>query len=176
MLAAQTSTQLHAQFRVMGHHTSAEQDEFCRNQMQEIAIQAVETTDAQRQLYFQEAGEEPRRNEDGSGSLVNYLESRSQNQSLESSAIESERHRLPNQEPFLSRDAPRREYSRQQQVIEVQMTLTKHLDDASEPSQEEIRTPSEETVTLRREIDESGKFSKSMVDWTASEQFEEIRE
>ena len=26
---------------------------------------------------FQEAGEEPRRNEDGSGSLVNYLESRS---------------------------------------------------------------------------------------------------
>ena len=85
MLAAQTSTQLHAQFRVMGHHTSAEQDEFYRNQMQEIAIQAVETTDAQRQLYFQEAGEEPRRNEDGSGSLVNYLESRSQNQSLESS-------------------------------------------------------------------------------------------
>ena len=85
MLAAQTSTQLHSQFRVMGHHTSAEQDEFYRNQMQEIAIQAVETTDAQRQLYCQEAGEEPRRNEDGSGSLVNYLESRSQNQSLESS-------------------------------------------------------------------------------------------
>ena len=85
MLAARTSTQLHAQFRVMGHHTAAEQDEFYRNQMQEIAIQAVETTDAQRQLYFQEAGEEPRRNEDGSGSLVNYLESRSQNQSLESS-------------------------------------------------------------------------------------------
>ena len=53
MLAARTSTQLHAQFRVMGHHTSAEQDEFHRNQMQEIAIQAVETTDAQRQLYFQ---------------------------------------------------------------------------------------------------------------------------
>ena len=69
----------------MGHHTSAEQDEFYRNQMQEIAIQAVETTDAQRQLYFQEAGEEHIRNEDGSGSLVNYLESRSQNQSLESS-------------------------------------------------------------------------------------------
>ena len=87
MLAAQTSTQFHAhaQFRVMGHHISAEQDEFYRNQMQEIAIQAVETTDAQRQLYFQEAGEEPRRNEDGSGSLVNYLESRSQNRSLESS-------------------------------------------------------------------------------------------
>ena len=34
---------------------------------------------------FREAGEEPRRNEDGSGSLVNYLEGRSQNQSLESS-------------------------------------------------------------------------------------------
>ena len=48
-------------------------------------FQAVETTDAQRRLYFQEAGEELRRNEDGSGSLVNYLESRSQNQSLESS-------------------------------------------------------------------------------------------
>ena len=85
MLAAQTSTQLHAQFRVMEHHTSTNQDGFYRNQMQEIAIQAVETTDAQRQLYFQEAGEEPRKNEDGSGSLVNYLESRSQNQSLESS-------------------------------------------------------------------------------------------
>ena len=41
-------------------------------------------------------------------------------------AIESERHRLPNQEPFLSRDAPRREYSHQQQVIEVQM----HVDEA----------------------------------------------
>ena len=53
-----------------------EQDEFCRNQMQEIAIQAVETTDAERQLYFQEAGEESRRNEDGSGSLINYFESR----------------------------------------------------------------------------------------------------
>ena len=50
MLAAQTSTQLHAQFRVM-ELTSAEQDEFCRNQMQEIAIQAVETTDAERQLF-----------------------------------------------------------------------------------------------------------------------------
>ena len=83
MLAAQTSTQLHAQFRVMEHHTSTNQDEFCRNQMQEFAIHAEETIDAQRQLYFQEAGEEPRRNEDGSGSLVNYLESRSQNQSLE---------------------------------------------------------------------------------------------
>ena len=85
MLAAQTSAQLHAQFHVIEHHTSTNQDEFCRNQMQEIAIQAVETTEAQRQLYFQEAGEEPRRNEDGSGSLVNYLESRSKNQSLESS-------------------------------------------------------------------------------------------
>ena len=51
MLPAQTSTQLHAQFRVMEHLTSAEQDEFCRNQMQEIAIQAVETTDAERQLF-----------------------------------------------------------------------------------------------------------------------------
>ena len=52
----------------------------------------------------------------------------------------------------------------------------KDLDEASEQSQEEIKTPSEETVTLRREIDESGKFSKSMVDWTASEQCVEIRE
>ena len=58
----------------MGHHTSAEQDEFYRNQMQEIAIQAVETTDAQRQLYFQEAGEEPRRSEDGSGSREPFAE------------------------------------------------------------------------------------------------------
>ena len=85
MLAAQTSTQLHAQSRVMEHHTSTEQDEFYRNQMQEFAIQAEETIDAQRQLYFQEAGEELPRNEDGPGSLVNHLESRSQNQSLESS-------------------------------------------------------------------------------------------
>ena len=41
-------------------------------------------------------------------------------------AIESERRRLPNQEPFLSHEAPRREYSHQQQVIEVQM----HVDEA----------------------------------------------
>ena len=41
-------------------------------------------------------------------------------------AIESERRRLPNQEPFLSHEAPRRGYSHQQQVIEVQ----KHVDEA----------------------------------------------
>ena len=124
--------------------------------MQEFAIQAEETIDAQRQLYFQEAREEPRRNEDGSGSLVNNFESRLQNQSLEASICDH---------------APTREYPHQH-VIEMQ----KHVDEASEQSQEDIKTPSEETITLRQEIDESGKFSKSMVDWTASEQIQEIRE
>ena len=37
------------------------------------------------------------------------------------------------------------------------------------------KTLSEETITLRREIDKSGKVSKSMVDWTTSEH-EGVRE
>ena len=40
-------------------------------------------------------------------------------------AIESERHRLPNQESFLSHGAPRREYPHPQPVIEMQ----KHVDE-----------------------------------------------
>ena len=51
MLKQQYSTQLNAEFRVMERDTSAENDEFCRVQMQEFAIQAEEAIDVQRQLY-----------------------------------------------------------------------------------------------------------------------------
>ena len=126
MLAAQTSTQLNTQFRVMEHITSAEKDEFHRNQMQEFAIQAEETIDAQRQLYFQEAGQnsEEMKTRQYLGQLPRAV-FRIRVWSLRL-AIESERHRLPNQESFLSHEVLRLEYPHQQQVIEMQ----KHVDEA----------------------------------------------
>ena len=39
-----------------------------------------------------------------------------------------------------------------------------------------LKTLWEETTAVRRETDESGKFLKSTVGWTTSEQFEEIRQ
>ena len=75
---------------------------------------------------------------------------------------------MQGQELFLSLEARRREYQHQQKVIEMQKHLTV---EASKQSQEGIMTRSEETITLRREIDESGKFSESMVDWTTSEPY-----
>ena len=51
--AAQTSTQMNAEFRRM-----AEKNEFNRIQRQEFAIQTEEANDGQRQIYAQEAGEE----------------------------------------------------------------------------------------------------------------------
>ena len=53
--------------------------------------------------------------------------------------------------------------------------MQKQLDEDSKHRQEEIKFLSEATTTLRREIDETGMLSKSMVDWTTSEQNEEIR-
>ena len=50
----------------------------------------------------------------------------------------------------------------------------KQHDEASQQSQEKYL--SEETAMLRREIDDSGMFLKSMVVWTTSEQFDDIRE
>ena len=58
------------------------------------------------------------------------------------------------------------------EVIEMQ----KQLEEASEQSQQEIKSLLEETTMLRRGIDESGKFPKSMSDWKSSEQYEDIRE
>ena len=52
----------------------------------------------------------------------------------------------------------------------------KQRDEASKQSQEETKSLSEETAMLRREIDESSMFPKSMVEWRTSEQSEEIRE
>ena len=70
---------------------------------------------------------------------VNYFESQLQNQSLESAtlnsvyeAIECGRHRLQNQQSFLSHEARRGQH---QQLVEMQ----KHLDEASETSQEKIQ-------------------------------------
>ena len=146
--------------------------------MQEFAINLEETIDAKRQLYVQEAGDEVRRCENASGTMVNHLESQLQTQSVEPrtqntfhEAVESERHRLQNQEPFLSDEARRREYLHQQEEIDMQ----KQFDQASKQRQGKFKNRSEETVTLRREIDKSGKFSESMLDWTASEQLEEVR-
>ena len=51
-------------------------------------------------------------------------------------------------------------YQPQQKVIEMQ----RHLGDASLKCHEEIMILSGETTTLRTEMDESGKCSKSMVD------------
>ena len=162
----------------MGHETSPEKDEPNRIQMQEFAIQAVETIDAQRQLYIQEAGEEIRTHEGASSTLVKDLESRLQNQffvvfKLKISvyeAIEHERYRLQNQESSLSHEARKQEYQHQQKVTGMQT----HHDEASQQSHEEIKTPLEETVALRKETDGHGKFSESMVDWTASEQSGEV--
>ena len=63
---AQISTQLNAEFRMLEYDTSFEKDELNWIPMQEFAIQAEETVDAQRQLYIQEAGEEISTNEDAS--------------------------------------------------------------------------------------------------------------
>ena len=43
---------------MLEYDTSAEKDQLNWIHMQEFAIQAEETVDAQRQLYIQEAGEE----------------------------------------------------------------------------------------------------------------------
>ena len=68
----------------MEHDTSAEKDELYRIQVQQFVMQAEQAIDAQRKLYIQEASEEIRRNEDASGTLVNYFESRLQIHFLES--------------------------------------------------------------------------------------------
>ena len=57
-------------------------------------------------------------------------------------------------------------------MIEVQ----KDLDEAAKQRPENSEAPAEETVTSRRQIDESGKFSKSTMHWTTSELFEETLE
>ena len=72
-VAAQTSTQLNAEFRMM-----------------EYDIQAEEAIDAQRHVYAQEAGEEVRRPENAPRAFINYLENKLHNQSLESSIQRSD--------------------------------------------------------------------------------------
>ena len=114
---AQISTQLNAEFRMLEYDTSFEKDELNWIPMQEFAIQAEETVDAQRQLYIQEAGEEISTNEDASVPWSITSRAVQENQSLESStqtsffeAIESKRNRLQSGESFLSDEARRREY------------------------------------------------------------------
>ena len=81
-------------------------------------------------------------------------------------------HDCKNQESCLSQVTVRRDIQHQQRVIQI----VKQLDDASKQSQEETKSLSEDTTLLRREIDESSMFPKSMAEWTTSEQCEEIRE
>ena len=75
---------MNAEFRVLEHDTSAEKDEFYRIQMEKFAIQAKEAIEAQRNLFFREAGQDLRRNEDASRRVFNYLKDRLQNQYVES--------------------------------------------------------------------------------------------
>ena len=82
-LAAQTSTQLNAEFHVTEHDASAEMDELNRIRMQEFAHKAEEATDAQKHIFVQDAREELRRRENASCTLVNNLESKLRTQSLE---------------------------------------------------------------------------------------------
>ena len=51
--------------------------------MEKFAIQAQETIEVQEHLIIQEAGEELRRHEVASGTLVNFFESRLHNQFLD---------------------------------------------------------------------------------------------
>ena len=137
ILAVQTTTQLNATFRALEYDISAEKDELNRIRMQEFAIHAEESIRAQRQLYVQEAGKEIRRYEHASGTLIKYTICRIRVWSLSRQnsarkAIESDRHRLQNQESFLSHKAQRCECRHQQEVIQMQ----KQLDEASKQSQE----------------------------------------
>ena len=54
--------------------------------------------------------------------------------------------------------------------------MQKQLDEASKHGQEEIRSLSEKTTMLQREIDGSDRFPKAMVDWTTYEQYKDILE
>ena len=54
--------------------------------------------------------------------------------------------------------------------------MQKQLDEASKQSQKEMKSLSEETTMMRREVDDSNMFLKSMADWRTSEQYDEIRE
>ena len=66
IIAAQTSSQLHAEFRMMEYDTSTEKGEFNRIQMQEFAIQTEDAFDAQRPVYAQAGGEEVKRRKNAS--------------------------------------------------------------------------------------------------------------
>ena len=66
----------------MEHSASAAMDELNRIRMQGIAIKAEEATDAENHISAQEPGEEIRRRENASYTLVNYLESKLHTQRL----------------------------------------------------------------------------------------------
>ena len=88
-LAAQTSTQMNAEFRAVEYDASAEMDELNGIHMQEFAIKALEAVDAQKHIFAQEAGAEVRRRENASYTLVSNLEGVLLAQSLESSTLVS---------------------------------------------------------------------------------------
>ena len=73
----------------MEYDASAEMDELNRIPTQEFAIKAVEAIDAQNHVSAQEAGDDVRRRENVSNTLVNNLESKLHTQSLESSTQNS---------------------------------------------------------------------------------------
>ena len=71
VLAAQTSTQLNAEFRRIDLFRMSSMESKCRSSQFMLRRHLLLKDD----LYVQEAGEEIRRNENASGTLVNYLES-----------------------------------------------------------------------------------------------------
>ena len=82
-----------------------------------------------------------------------------------------ETHRLQGHESFLTNEARKGECQYHQEVTVVQ----KNLDTASLQSQDNlhnVKTLSDETLMLRKELAESGKLPQSMKDLTASEHLE----
>ena len=87
-------------------------------------------------------------------------------------AVEYERQRLQNQESFLSQESLRRDIQHQQRVIQKH----KQLDDASEQKSRRNKVYRKKRQCCEKKIDESSMLPKSMLDWTPSEQHEEIHE
>ena len=86
---AHALTQLNAELRVMMYDVS-EKDEFCQIGMQEFAVLAEEAMDVQKRSLAKKVGEELRPHERSTKALVSNVESKLQNQSLESSSPSSD--------------------------------------------------------------------------------------
>ena len=146
--------------RAMECDSSAEEDEFHCVQMEQFAFQAEEKMEYHRSLYNARNSEEEKIHAaDWSISKRANYRIYVWSLHLKFSAYEAigcERHRLQNQESYLSQEALRRDSLHQQRMVHLQ----KQLDEASKQCQEETKSLSEDTTKLPREIDESNKISR----------------